>query len=626
LVAFVALIVVVVGLIHFYLWKRLVKDPFRPGRLRKAGAVVAVALAVLVPATLIGVRSGYVEWLAWPGYIWLALMFYLFVTLLVLEVPRLAISLWLRVAGRHAAVSKADATRPIETEAATARTADATSGTPRAGDASPETAIGTAWAGDDGVAAGQPPRANDPEPGTTVSAARASDADPRTTAGAAGSSRADPRTTNGAARTADADPRTAASAAHAGHADPGTTGGTLQRAASLSAAAGTISAGTVSTVDAESEMVPAASTEPGTTPSANTAIRTPTSPEPAPSTDTSTSTSAGTNTDTGTSTSTAGTSTSTAGTSTSTAGTSTSTAGIGAGTNAANARDNAAPGPSQDPSAQKGIDRRLLLARGAAIFAGLTAAGVTGYGVKTALGPPQLDRVQFPMAKLPRAMDGTRLALVSDIHLGPLTGSQHASRIVNLINSVNADVVCVVGDLVDGSVAELGRFAAPLADIQSRRGAYFVTGNHEYYSGHEEWVAEVARLGVQPLRNERLELAGLDLAGVNDIGGVEFGDGPDLRRALGDRDTSRPVVLMAHQPVVARDAASFGVDLQVSGHTHGGQMAPFNLLVKLEQPVVSGLGKVDGVPVYVTNGAGFWGPPVRVGAPPQVTVIELRTP
>ncbi|WP_433732393.1 metallophosphoesterase [Actinoplanes sp. CA-051413] len=284
------------------------------------------------------------------------------------------------------------------------------------------------------------------------------------------------------------------------------------------------------------------------------------------------------------------------------------------------------PEVTTDPSASQGIDRRLLLARGAAIFAGLTAAGITGYGVKTALGPPQLDRVQLPMAKLPRAMDGTRLAVVSDIHLGPLTGTNHAARIVNLINSVNADIVCIVGDLVDGSVAELGRFAAPLADIKSRRGAYFVTGNHEYYSGYQEWVAEVARLGVKPLRNERLELDGLDLAGVNDIGGVDFGDGPDLRRALGDRDTSRPVVLMAHQPVVARDAAPFGVDLQVSGHTHGGQMAPFNLLVGLEQPVVSGFGTVDGVPVYVTNGAGFWGPPVRVGAPPQVTVIELRTP
>jgi hypothetical protein len=276
------------------------------------------------------------------------------------------------------------------------------------------------------------------------------------------------------------------------------------------------------------------------------------------------------------------------------------------------------------------MDRRLLLARGAAIFAGLTAVGITGYGVRTALGPPRLDRVQLPMTKLPRAMDGTRLAVVSDIHLGPLTGSDHVRRIVDLINSVDADVVAIVGDLVDGSVAELGPGAAALADIRSRQGAYFVTGNHEYYSGFQEWVDEVARLGVRPLRNERLEIATrggvFDLAGVNDPGGAAFGDAPDFARALDGRDTSRPVVLMAHQPVVARDAAKYGVDLQVSGHTHGGQMAPFNLLVKLQQPVVSGLGTVDGVPVYVTNGAGFWGPPVRVGAPPQVTLLELHTP
>jgi predicted MPP superfamily phosphohydrolase len=227
-------------------------------------------------------------------------------------------------------------------------------------------------------------------------------------------------------------------------------------------------------------------------------------------------------------------------------------------------------------------------------------------------------------------MDGTRLAVVSDIHLGPLTGSQHMSRIVSMINSVDADVVCIVGDMVDGTVDELGRFAEPLRDIRSRQGAYFVTGNHEYYSGFQQWVDELARLGVRPLRNERLEIATrggvFDLAGVNDVGGADFGDAPDFERALGDRDTSRPVVLMAHQPVVARDAARYGVDLQVSGHTHGGQMVPFNLLVKLQQPVVSGYGEVDGVPVYVTNGAGFWGPPVRVGAPPQVTLIELRTP
>jgi hypothetical protein len=136
----------------------------------------------------------------------------------------------------------------------------------------------------------------------------------------------------------------------------------------------------------------------------------------------------------------------------------------------------------------------------------------------------------------------------------------------------------------------------------------------------------MARLGVRPLRNERVELGALDVAGVNDVAGVQFGDGPDFPRTFAGRDPSRPVILLAHQPVQAHEAARYGVDLQVSGHTHGGQMVPFNLLVKLQQPVVSGLGRVDGVPVYVTNGAGFWGPPVRVGAPPQVTLIELRTP
>lgn len=453
LIAFFGLVFVVIGLIHLYLWKRLVRDPFR-GRPRRVGAIVMMLLGVLVPATLIGVRAGFAEWLAWPGYLWIALMFYLFVTLLVLEIPRLAISLWIRATNKSA----------------------------------PEAAV-----------------------------------------------------TSGAARPAE--PAVSPAAAPAPTPE-----------AVLLAAPGTAT----QTLDGHPQ---------------ESGSRNASSPGAGP--------------------------------------------------------PNASPPAGGSPDGgkeQPGIDRRLLLARGAAIFAGLTATGITGYGVRTALGPPQLDRVQLPMAKLPRAMDGTRLAVVSDIHLGPLTGTHHASRIVNLINSVDADIVCIVGDLVDGSVAELGRFAAPLADIKSRRGAYFVTGNHEYYSGYQEWVAEVARLGVRPLRNERLELDGLDLAGVNDIGGAEFGDGPDLRRALGDRDTGRPVVLMAHQPVVAHDAAPFGVDLQVSGHTHGGQMAPFNLLVPLQQPVVSGFGEVDGVPVYVTNGAGFWGPPVRVGAPPQVTVIELRTP
>jgi uncharacterized protein len=279
------------------------------------------------------------------------------------------------------------------------------------------------------------------------------------------------------------------------------------------------------------------------------------------------------------------------------------------------------------PEAVPEESRRLFLARSVAVGAGLVSVGLVGSGVESALGPPRINRIQIPLAKLPRSADGLRIALVADIHLGPLRGYSHTRRIVDMINGLNADAVAVVGDLVDGTVAELGRAAEPLHDLRSRYGSFFVTGNHEYFSGYAEWVAEVASLGVRPLRNERVELpGGLDLAGVNDVTGSSYGDGPDLGRALGGRDPSKAVVLLAHQPIQAHDAARHGVDLQLSGHTHGGQMVPFNLVVKLaQQPVVSGLGRVDGMPVYVTNGAGFWGPPVRVGAPPDITLVELRT-
>jgi predicted MPP superfamily phosphohydrolase len=236
-----------------------------------------------------------------------------------------------------------------------------------------------------------------------------------------------------------------------------------------------------------------------------------------------------------------------------------------------------------------------------------------------------LKRIQIPLSKLPRNMDGYRIALVSDIHMGPLTGLTHTRRIVEAINGMDADVIAVVGDLVDGSVEELRDQAAPLRDLRSRDGAFFVTGNHEYYSGAEQWLAEVGRLGMRPLRNERLEIRGLDLAGVDDVTGAQFDlGGPDFGKALGGRDQSKPVILLAHQPVVARDAARYKVDLQLSGHTHGGQMVPFNYIARLQQPIISGLGDVDGTKVYVTNGAGFWGPPVRVGAPPDITLVELR--
>jgi predicted MPP superfamily phosphohydrolase len=281
--------------------------------------------------------------------------------------------------------------------------------------------------------------------------------------------------------------------------------------------------------------------------------------------------------------------------------------------------EGAPPSGVPDPS------RRLLLARSLAVVAGLTAVGTTAAGVHTAMGPPRLARRQITLNKLPRRMDGFRIAVVSDIHLGPLLGRAHTQRIVDTINRLDADVVAVVGDLVDGSVAELGSAAAPLAGLRSRRGSFFVTGNHEYFSGFHEWVDEVGRLGLRVLRNERVEIDGVDLAGVNDVTGAAMGDGPDYGRALADRDRAKPVVLLAHQPVQVREAQRHGVDLQLSGHTHGGQIFPFGYLVRLQQPVIAGYARFGDTQLYVTRGAGFWGPPVRVGAPPDITMIELRS-
>jgi predicted MPP superfamily phosphohydrolase len=285
--------------------------------------------------------------------------------------------------------------------------------------------------------------------------------------------------------------------------------------------------------------------------------------------------------------------------------------------------------PVEEPSAGPvDTSRRLFIARSLAVAGGIAATGVVGYGTTQALGGPVVKRVPVVLGKLDPALTGFRIAVVSDIHLGPLLGRSHTERIVNTINGLQPDLVAIVGDLVDGTVEELGEAAAPLRDLVSRHGSFFVTGNHEYFSGAQPWLAELSRIGVHPLRNERLTIArdgaAFELAGVNDVTGRNYGDGPDFTKALDGRDPTKPVVLLAHQPVLATEAAKQGVDLQLSGHTHGGQMWPFHYAVTLQQPVRSGLATVDGMPVYVSNGAGFWGPPVRVGAPPDVSLVELR--
>jgi uncharacterized protein len=285
--------------------------------------------------------------------------------------------------------------------------------------------------------------------------------------------------------------------------------------------------------------------------------------------------------------------------------------------------------PADQRAASPALNRRVFLARASAVAAGAASAGLVGVGAASALGPPNLLQLPVRLRRLDPAFNGFRIAVVSDIHLGQLSGRAHTERIVDMINGTAPDLVAVVGDVVDGTVEELGPAAEPLQDLHSREGTFFVTGNHEYFvEDPASWLRELERLGVQPLLNEntviRRGTAAFDLAGVNDVEGESRSEPPDFDRALAGVDSSRPTILLAHQPVLVGEAAARGVELQLSGHTHGGQMWPFHYVVRAAQPALAGLSSVDGTQLYVTRGAGFWGPPVRIGAAPDITVLTLQ--
>ncbi|MDY6999339.1 MAG: metallophosphoesterase [Actinomycetota bacterium] len=289
------------------------------------------------------------------------------------------------------------------------------------------------------------------------------------------------------------------------------------------------------------------------------------------------------------------------------------------------------PAETREPAGSgPAVDRRVFLARTTAVAAGVTAVGLTGFGMANALGRPELLQVPLRLARLDPALNGFRIAVVADIHLGPLLGRAHTERIVSMINAAEPDLVAVVGDLVDGTVDDLGAAAEPLQDLVAPDGAFFVTGNHEYFvEDTASWLDELDRLGLHLLRNENTRIsragAAFDLAGVNDVAGESDSDGPDLDRALRGANSAGPTILLAHQPIQVHQAADRGVDLQLSGHTHGGQMWPFHYATALAQPSLAGLSTVGDTQLYVTRGAGFWGPPVRVGAPPDISLLTLQS-
>jgi len=301
-------------------------------------------------------------------------------------------------------------------------------------------------------------------------------------------------------------------------------------------------------------------------------------------------------------------------------------------------RKSASPAPATTPSpapveapvhAPVSQERRQFLARATAGGALLATTGIVGYGTWRAFHPPVINRISVRLPGLPKALDGFSIVQLSDIHVGPVIQRRFMDAIVAQCNALKPDLMAITGDLVDGSVAELGYAVSALSNLRSRHGSFFVTGNHEYYSGDEEWSEALERMGVSVLRNRSVRIgepsASFDLVGVDDwaAGRSGYEKRYDLAQAVAGRDPERPSVLLAHQPANWREASKAGIGLQLSGHTHGGQFFPFNLAVSAIWEHDVGHFEENGRHLYVSRGTGFWGPPVRVGAPPEIVHVTL---
>jgi uncharacterized protein len=313
---------------------------------------------------------------------------------------------------------------------------------------------------------------------------------------------------------------------------------------------------------------------------------------------------------------------------------------------------NATPGAGGQAGLNVGSNAEPNLGRMVARFVAIavlvsgTVLGVVA--VLSARLPVGVHTVAVQLARWPAELSGYSVVQISDVHVGETVGKGFVESLVRRANAQNPDMIVITGDLVDGSVNDLAPLVAPLASLHARDGVWFVTGNHEYYSGAPAWIEHLRTLGIRVLRNERVPIRGekgFDLAGTDDYAARGFGQGgeqghgqedeladgqadgqgqgQDIPRALAGRDPRRPVILLAHQPRSFPEATALGVDLQVSGHTHGGQIFPMHYLTGLFQPYLAGLHRRGDSMIYVSRGAGYWGPPMRLGAPPEITRIVL---
>lgn len=278
-------------------------------------------------------------------------------------------------------------------------------------------------------------------------------------------------------------------------------------------------------------------------------------------------------------------------------------------------------------------ERRRFLLNASNIGVGAASALLSGYGVVQAHRRAEVEVVDIPLPHLPEALHGFRILQFSDLHVGPTVKRPYVENVIRQIHELEFDLIAFTGDLVDGSVAWLREDVAPLRDLRAPFGKFFITGNHEYYSGAMPWIREAERLQFDVLLNEHRILqkaeGRLMLAGVTDYSAGDFipQQRSDPAAALAAAPDGLPRILLAHQPRSIGAAAAAGYDVQLSGHTHGGQFFPGNYAARLNQPYIKGLHKHQGVWIYVNRGVGYWGPPMRIGAAPELTIIRLvRSP
>lgn len=286
-------------------------------------------------------------------------------------------------------------------------------------------------------------------------------------------------------------------------------------------------------------------------------------------------------------------------------------------------RKSTGDGPA-DPQRRAFVNRAL----GGGVAIG--AVGLTGSGTVNAMKTPGVVDIEISLARIGSSIDGFRIVQITDLHVGNTIGRSFVQDVVDRANAAAPDLIAITGDLVDGSVEDLAEEIAPLADLRAPHGVYFVTGNHEYYAGANEWIEHIGSMGIRVLRNERVSIGdtdGFDLVGVDDHNAGRWpGHGPDMGKAVAGRDEDRELIVLAHQPRQIHESVKFGAGLQLSGHTHGGQIWPWHYMAMAQQGgLLAGLSRHDKTQLYISRGTGYWGPPVRVFAPSEIARITLRS-